>query len=46
MKGHTGTMFSLGQGAIDSSLVKQKVNSRISTKAKLISIDDKISKIV
>jgi len=46
IKGYIGTVFSLGQGSIDSSLVKQKINSRSSTEAKLISVDDKISKIV
>ena len=46
MKGHIGKTFSLGQGGIDSSLTKQKANLRSSTEAKLVSEDDKISKIV
>ena len=46
MKEHVSTAFSSGQGVIDSSLEKQKINSRSLTKAKLSSIDNKISKIV
>ena len=46
MKGNMNVTCSLGQGVIDSSSTKQKVNSRISTKAEPISIDKKIRKIV
>jgi hypothetical protein len=44
MKSHTGAMFTMGKGAIISSSSKQKVNSRSSTEAELIGVDDKISK--
>ena len=43
---HTGTVFSLGRGAITSVSTKQKCNSRSSTEAELIGIDDVISKIM
>ena len=46
IKWHIGAIFSLEQGVIDSSLTKQKINLRSSTEAKLISIDEKISKMV
>ena len=39
-------MFTLGKGAIWNESTKQKVNARSSTEAELISIDDKISKII
>ena len=45
-KNHTGAVHSLGKGAIASISTKQKVNSRSSTKAELIGIDDVISKIL
>ena len=46
MKSHTGSTFTLGKGSIWNESTKQKVNARSSTEAKLISIDDKISKII
>ena len=46
MKGHMGATFSLGCGGIDNGSTKQKINSRSSTKAELVGVDDKISKIV
>ena len=46
MKGYMDTTFSLGCGGIDNGLMKQKINSRSSTEAELIGVDDKISKIV
>ena len=45
-KSHTGAVFSLGKGAIASISTKQKVNSRSSTEAELIGIDDVISKVL
>ena len=45
-KSHTGAMQSLGKGAISSISSKQKVNSRSSTEAELIGIDDVISKVL
>ena len=46
LKSHTGSVFTLGNGAICSDSSKQKVNARSSTEAELISIDDKIAKIM
>jgi hypothetical protein len=46
MKSHTGAVFTMGKGAISSGSNKQKVNSRSSTEAELIGIDDKIAKIL
>ena len=46
MKGHMGATFSLGCGGIDNGSTKQKINSRSSTEAELVGVDDKISKIV
>ena len=45
-KSHTGATMSLGDGAIISVSTKQKVNTRSSTEAELVSIDDVISKIL
>jgi hypothetical protein len=45
-KSHTGAIMSLGGGAIISISTKQKVNTRSSTEAELVSIDNVISKVV
>ena len=44
-KSHTGAVMMLGKGSVQSISTKQKVNSRSSTEAELISIDDVLSKI-
>ena len=46
MKSHTGTVFTLGKGAVISDSTKQKSNARSSTEAELNGVDDKISKIL
>ena len=46
LKSHTGAIHSLGAGAISSISTKQKVNTRSSTEAELVGIDDVISKIL
>ena len=46
MKGHAGTIFTLGKGAIISDSTKQKSNTRSSTESELAGIDEKISKIL
>jgi Reverse transcriptase (RNA-dependent DNA polymerase) len=46
MRSHTGATMSLGEGAVQSISTKQKVNTRSSTEAELVSIDDVISKII
>jgi hypothetical protein len=46
MRSHMGSTFSLGKGMIISDSAKQKVNSRSSTEAELIGVDNRISKIL
>ena len=46
MKSHTGAVMTLGKGSIQSASTKQKVNTRSSTEAELVSVDDIISKIM
>ena len=46
MKGHTGAVSTLGKGAFSALSTKQKVNSRSSTEAELIGLDDVILKIL
>jgi hypothetical protein len=46
MKSHTGATLSFGTGVVNSVSTKQKVNSRSSTEAELIGIDDVLSKIL
>lgn len=45
-KGHTGATMTLGKGAIQSISTKQKINTRSSTEAELISTDDIMSKVI
>jgi hypothetical protein len=46
MRSQTGAIFTLGKGAIISDALKQKINSRSSTEAELIGVDDKVSKVL
>ena len=46
MKSHTGAVLMMGKGGVICESTKQKVNSRSSTEAELIAVDDKISKIM
>ena len=46
MRSHTGACMTLGKGMICTFLNKQKVNSRSSTEAELIAVDDKVSKVM
>jgi hypothetical protein len=46
LKIHTGAVMTLGNGAICSISTKQKVNSRSSTEAEFIAVDDVISKVL
>ena len=46
MKGHTGGMMSLGRGAIITASTKQKINTRSSTEAELVGVDDVMSKVL
>jgi hypothetical protein len=45
-KSHTGATMTLGKVAIISSSTKQKVNSKSSTEAELIAMDDVIAKVL
>ena len=45
-KSHTGATVTLGNGSIDSTSTKQKVNTRSSTGAETIGLDDVISKVL
>ena len=40
MRSHTGAMLSLGKGAIYSTSTKQKLNTKSSTEAEFVGIDD------
>ena len=46
MKSHTGATMSLGQGCVYSMSNKHKLNSRSSTEAELIAVNDAMSKIL
>ena len=46
MKSHTGAIMTMGQGAIQSVSTKQKVNTKSSTEAELVSNDDIIAKVM
>ena len=46
MRTHTGAFMTMGRGAFISSSNKKKINTRSSTEAKLIGIDDVISTII
>ena len=45
-KSQSGPVVTLGKGCIQSISTKQKVNSRSSTEAELISMDDILSKVI
>jgi Reverse transcriptase (RNA-dependent DNA polymerase) len=46
MKSHTGATMSLGQGCVYSMSCKQKLNTRSSTEAELVAVNDAMSKIL
>ena len=46
MKSHTGACMTLGKGMIRAFSSKQRVNSRSSTEAELIVVDDKVTKVM
>ena len=45
-RSHTGSNLTLGQGAVSSTAAKQKLNSRSSTEAELIGVDDTMGPIL
>jgi hypothetical protein len=40
MRSHTGAVLSLGQGALMSMSLKQKINTKSSTEVELVGVDD------
>ena len=46
LRSHTGSIMTMGTGAIQSGSAKQKMNARSSTEAELVGVDDVISKIL
>ena len=40
MRGHTGSILSMGKGSIQAKSIKQKLNTKSSTEAELIGSDD------
>jgi hypothetical protein len=46
MRSHTGAVLSLGQGAMMSMSSKQKINTKSSTKAELVGVDDALNFVV
>ena len=44
-KGHSGGLLTMGKGAKSSFLQKQKLNTRSSTEAELVGIDDAIAQV-
>jgi Reverse transcriptase (RNA-dependent DNA polymerase) len=46
MRSHTGAFMTLGQGAFYATSTKQKINTRSSTEAELVSLDDVLAKVL
>ena len=46
MKSHTGRMISMGRGALYSTSSKQKMNTKISTEADMVGVDDLMPQIL
>jgi len=46
MRSHTGIIMTFGKGAVISMLVRQKLNTKSSTEAELVGVDDAMSQIV
>ena len=46
MKSHTGGMMSMGRGALYSASNKQKLNTKSSTEAELVRVDDLMPQIL
>ena len=46
MKGHTGGMMTLGEGATNASSLKQKINTKSSTESELVGADDMMGSIL
>jgi hypothetical protein len=46
MKSHTGATMSLGKGSVYSTSVRQKLNTKTSTEAELVGIDDVMPQVI
>lgn len=46
MRSHTGAMVSLGKGSVYSASTRQKLNTKSSTEAELVGVDDAMSMIL
>jgi hypothetical protein len=46
MRSHTGGLFTLGGGAVYSTSVRQKINTKSSTEAELVAVDDVMSQVL
>ena len=46
LKSHTGACFTLGKGAIYNKSTKQKINTKSSTEAELVAVDDVLPQIL
>ena len=46
MKSHTGAIMSFGQGAAQAFSFKQKINTRSSTEAELVAVDDMMGQVL
>jgi hypothetical protein len=46
MRSHTGAVMSLGRGAVYAMSTRQKLNTRSSTEAELVGVDDAMSQIL
>ena len=46
MQSHTGGAMTLGKGVIYGTLTRQKLNTRSSTKAELVAVDDCMSQVL
>ena len=45
-RSHSGATFTIGKGSISAFSTKQKLNTRSSTEAKLVAVDDAMSQIL
>jgi hypothetical protein len=45
MRSHTGAVLTLGQGALMSMSLKQKFNTKSSTEAELVGVDDAMNSV-
>ena len=46
MRSHTGSIMSMGKGAIYASSTRQKINTRSSTEGELVGVNDTLPQIV